>query len=456
MNHARRNRIVTTASLAAILTTASEIGAAAGFAIIEQSASGMGNAFAGAGAVAEDASTIFFNPAGMTHLKGRHQVVGAIHGIAPNAQFNDQGSLSNPLLGPVPLFGSDGLNGGTTALVPNLYYAGRINDRLSIGVGVNAPFGLKTEYPDRWKGRYHAIKSDLKTIDINPAIAWQVNDMLSIGAGFSARYVDVELTNALDFGTIVCSGAFGPPPAGSCVPGAAIAPFSNDGRQILNGTDWGYGYNLGLLAEPRPGTRVGLSYRSKISHDIDGDVEFIVPAGLPAAVGGAFANTGASADLDLPETVSLSGYHEVNDKLALLADVTWTRWSRFNELRVRLDNGTESVQPEDWENVFRYSLGLNYRASKEWLFRGGIAYDEEPIPDAQRRTPRIPGNDRKWVSIGFSHTPSDRFKWDVGYSHLFINDTPIDNTEIVTGHTLTGNYDNSVDIFSAQVVWTLQ
>ena len=454
MNHACRNRIVTTASLAAILATVSKIGAAAGFAIIEQSASSMGNAFAGAGAVAEDASTIFFNPAGMTKLTGRHQIVGALHAIAPNASFSDTGSMSRdfgPPTGSVPLFGSDGLNGGTTGIVPNLYYAGKINDRLSVGIGVNAPFGLKTEYQQGWKGRYHAIKSDLKTIDINPAIAWQVNDMFSVGAGVSARYTDVELTNALDMGTI----CFGVAPAATCT-GAGAQPMANDGFQVLSGDDWGFGFNLGLLVEPRDGSRIGLAYRSKVSQTLKGSVDFTVPSNLQPILGGAFADTGASADLDLPETISLSGYHELNDRLALLADVTWTRWSRFKELRVELDNGSESVQPEDWEDVFRYSLGLNYRAHKEWMFRGGLAYDEEPIRNAELRTPRIPGNDRKWVSIGLSHTPSDRFRFDLGYSHLFVNRTPINNTEGTTGHTLTGNYKASVDIFSAQVVWTIQ
>ena len=447
-------------ALAVVLATTSKMCAAAGFAIIEQSASGMGNAFAGAGAVAEDASTIFFNPAGMTKLKGRHQIVGALHAIAPNASFSDSGSLSRdfgPPTGSVPLFGSDGLNGGTTGIVPNLYYAGRIGDSLSIGLGINAPFGLKTEYPEKWKGRYHAVTSDLRTIDINPAIAWQVNDMLSVGAGVSARYTDVELSNALDMGT-VCFGleATGSLPAGTCTAAGAM-PMASDGFQVLTGDDWGFGFNLGVLIEPRPGSRIGLAYRSNVKHTLKGDVDFTVPANLQPVLGGVFADSGASADLDLPETLSVSGYHEVNDKLALLADVTWTRWSRFDELRVRFDGGlADSAQPADWKNVFRYSLGLNYRAHPEWMFRGGLAYDEEPIRNAELRTPRIPGNDRKWVSLGLSHTPNDRLRLDLGYSHLFVDRTPIDNTEGTTGHTLTGTYRNSVDIFSAQVVWTIQ
>ncbi len=430
---------------------------ASGFALIENSASGQGNAFAGAAAVAEDASTIFFNPAGMTRIHTR-QLVTAGHLIFPTADFDNKGSSQSALLGGGSLTGGDD-DGGNFAIVPNLYYVHPWRHGLTFGVGINAPFGLKTEYDDDWVGRYHSVTSDVTTININPSVAYKVNPSLSVAAGIDVQYIDVRLSSAVDFGAI-CVAALGP---GSCASLGAL-PQQADGFADLNADNKGdltWGFNFGLLYELGDSTRIGLAYRSEVEHNVKGDADFSVPSSASFVVsGGAFIDTDLKATVTLPRSASLSAYHKLTGKLALLADATWTEWSVFEELRIKFDNPNQpdAVTTEDWDNTWRFSLGAIYQLNNQWLLRGGLAYDQTPVPGSLRRTPRVPGNDRKWVSVGLTYFYNSAFTVDVGYSHLFIPDTDIDNTlesSVPTlAATLNGSYEASVDILSAQLRWS--
>jgi len=228
----------------------------------------------------------------------------------------------------------------------------------------------------------------------------------------------------------------------------------------LKGDDWGYGFNLGLLLAPSESTRVGIAYRSGIRHTLKGRADFEnAPAALVAATG-RFVDTGVRSSVKLPDMLSASLAHRIGTRALLLADVTWTRWSTLRELRFRFDNPKEAdgVTTLEWKNAWRYSAGLSYRWSRRWTLRTGIAYDQTPIPNAQRRTPRIPGEDRRWIAVGASYQPSRSLRLDVGYAHLFVRDPRIAKT--ATGEdtfrgALKGRYDASVDILSAQLVWAL-
>lgn len=426
----------------------------AGFALIEQSASGMGNAYAGSAASAEDASTVFFNPAGLTRLDGRQLVV-AGHIVSTSADFS--GSASDALGNPVS--GGDGGDAGDTALIPNLYYAMPLREDLVFGLGLNAPFGLKTEYDDGWVGRYHALTSEVMTLNINPSLGWQATPKLSLGAGVSAQYIEAELSQAIDqgsacYGNVISQGGNLAAAQASCDP-LGLTPQGADATAEIEGDDWSFGFNLGLLYEIQPGSRIGLAYRSRIKQDLKGDASFTNAHTLFTSQG-VFVPTDVSAGVTLPESASLSLSHELNDRWTLLADYTWTRWEHFDELRIEFDsNQPDAVTPENWSNSNRYSLGVNYRHNSAWLLRAGVAFDEEPIPDAQARTPRIPGNDRRWLAVGASYSPSRAMRVDVGYAHLFIDDTDIDHTSASAG-TITGEYDSAVDILSAQLVWNFQ
>ena len=174
---------------------------ASGFALIEQGVRGLGNAFAGGAAVAEDATTIFFNPAGLTRLE-RSNIQVAIHAINPSTKFEDHGSTLTPLIGGSPLTGGDGGNAGDLAIVPNIYWARKMNEKLFLGLGINVPFGLATNYDSDWKGRYHGVDSEVMTVNINPTAAWKFTDKFSMGLGFNVQMMDGTFSNAIDYGTI--------------------------------------------------------------------------------------------------------------------------------------------------------------------------------------------------------------------------------------------------------------
>lgn len=416
----------------------------AGFALIEQSASGMGNAFAGGAASAEDASTVYYNPAGMANLRS-NQLLFAGHTILPQIKFSDGGSV---LADGQPLTGDKTQDGGSDELVPNVYYVHGITPDLKFGLAINVPFGLAVKYDDNWIGRYHAVDSELKTVNINPSLAYQATEKLSLGVGVSVQTVDVKLSSAIDFGSLV------------------LEPQQHDGFVSIKGdnhNNLSYGWNAGLLYEFTDATRVGLAYRSAIDHKIRGDADFTVPGDVSGITdSGLFVDSKASADVTFPQTLSLSAFHKYNDALAVMADITWTGWSAFDELRVKYDNSQQpdSVTTEDWKDAYRYALGVNYRMHPQWLLRTGIAYDETPVPNAQRRTPRIPDNNRTWFSLGLGYQANQSISVDFGYSHLWVQNADIHN-EFETDvpqlkSTLNGSYKGSVDILSLQLIWNIK
>ena len=435
--------------LAVILASSTfcSLGFASGFAIQEQSVTGLGRAFAGSAAVADDASTIFFNPAGLTNLSASELAVG-LHYISPQTDFTDGGSTIPTVFGGTAQPGGDGGDAGEDALVPNMFYAHRLNDRMVAGIGVTAPFGLATDYSDQWQGRYHAIRSEVLTININPSFAFKANEKLSLGFGVSLQYIDLELTQAVDFGSI-CTANGG---LGDCTQ----APANNDGKAKLTTDDWGWGYNLGLTYQATEATRLGLAYRSKISHTLEGDGKFRVPDNAQAlAVAGGFVDGNISGDVDLPESASLAIHHQLNNKTTVMADVSWTRWSRFQELAIKSNDvaNLNSTKQEQWDNTMRYGIGLDYQYDHKLTLRGGIAYDETPTSDTFR-TARIADQDRTWIAIGGSYKVSDRLIVDAGYTHIFIDDPKIDETlDTPLNHRLVGEYEGSVDILSVQARW---
>ncbi len=399
---------------------------AAGFALNENSASGAGAAFAGGAASGEDASTVFYNPAAMTRISETQMVVG-LHGVVPDLKFNNQGSSTTG----GPLTGGNGGDPGKVVVVPNFYLVTDITPDIKYGFGVSAPFGLRTQYDGDWAGRYQALKSVIKTIDLNPSLAFKVNKLVSLGAGFNAQYINAELSNAIDFGLL--SGG---------------APQSADGAADISGNSWGYGYNLGALFQFPTGTRVGLAYRSKIHQTLVGNASY---TNVPAALAGNFTSGGAKVAVTLPDSMSLSAVQVIADKWELLSDVTFTRWSYFNELRVRFDNGApDAVTVENWRNTLRGSIGLAYRYSDFLKLRGGIGFDQSPVRSAFR-TARIPDNNRKILAAGANYKVSKMGSVDFAYQHLFLSDTPINNNQLAAGNgQLIGTYNSQVNILSLQ------
>lgn len=418
----------------------SSYAAGAGVAIMEQSVKGLGTAFAVGAAAAEDAATIFFNPAGLTRLPGSQTIAG-MHVLFPSARFSNEGSTH---LAGQPLSGGEGGDPGSPILIPNFYYSRRLNDRFGAGVGIFSPFGLRTTYDSGWVGRYHAVKSELISFNVNPSVAFRVTDKLSFGAGINAQYLKAELSNAIDFGTIFA--AFGAPGA---------APQMNDGLVTFKGDSWSWGFNVGALYECTGDTRAGIAYRSRIDHTLNGDARFSgVPSTNPT---GRFVDTGITSDVTLPDSLSVSVWHGFSKETAVMADVTWTNWSTIEELRIRFDNPAESdaVTTLQWEDTFRYSLGAVYMPGR-WILRTGAAYDESPVPDAAHGTPRVPDSDRIWLAAGIGYRVSDTIFVNTAYAHLLFKDAEIRKTasgEDLFRGGLSGSYESSVDIIGVEVAW---
>jgi long-chain fatty acid transport protein len=423
------------------------LASASGYALIDQNASGSGNAFAGAAAIAEDASTIFFNPAGMSYLPNS-QFVAAGQAIKPTASFNNNDSKTiGPLGTPVSMRGGNGGDPGSWAFLPNFYYAKAVTDSIHLGLGVNSPFGLETQYDNGWAGRYQALKSQLQTININPSVSFKANDRLSLGAGINIQYADTTLSNALDVGTI-CYGKVNPATCGAM----GLTPQNSDGNVSINGNDWGVGYNLGVIFRPIESTRIGIAYRSRISYTLRGKATF---SNIATPLAGAFPNSVVTANFVVPDSVSSSLVHQLNNQWDILADATWTHWSLFKQLKVVETSGVVlNNQPENWQDTMRYSIGASYRYTEKLKFRVGSAYDQTPVKDAYR-TARIPDNNRIWMSVGANYKLSSSNSFDAGYTHVFINNASINQGAVgtVTGQ-LQGSYNSSIDIISVQYTHT--
>ena len=431
----------------------------AGFAVLEKSARSLGTAYAGETAAAEDPSTVWANPAGMTLLDGT-QFASSGFAILPSAHFENHGSTLNPsVLGTGPLSGGNGGDAGSLALVPSFFLTHAVGSRLRLGFGAFAPFGLTTDWERGWVGRYNALSSSLYTVDVSPSVAVKLTDWISIGGGADIQYAKARLTNSLDMGSI-CQ-IFGaqqniPPAVCSAI---GLPPGKVDGHVKLSGDNWNAGYNLGLLLTPTPQTRIGLSYRSSVHHDLGGTATFMVPkqAQILRKVSGALVDTGAHAAVDLPERVGLGASHEIFPGWTILADIDWTRWSRFDQLVFVFDNPKQPsiVQPEGWTDSFRYALGVRWTPNRVWTFRLGSAYDQTPIPNATLRTPRIPDSDRIWLAAGVGVRPFERVQLDVGYGHVFSPGVSSNNADPVTGALLRGDYSAHADIVGVQFTWNV-
>ncbi len=379
----------------------SSCGFAAGFQLNEQSITGLGRATAGGSLAGDDLSSAFYNPAEMFYINTDEKFQAGFAYISATGKFKTKSS-NKALITPVGLIPVGSSSGKTNikeeTIIPHTYFVTDINDSFKFGLSIAAPFGLATRYNKNWTGRYHAIDSEVKVIDFNPSVAYKVNDKFSVGLGLSAQKISATLSQAIYTGT------------------------PKDGFAEVTGSDTSLGYNLGLAYSLNDSTRFSLSYRSKVAHTLDGKRKL-------KNVGAKSGKVDAKAKITLPETVSLSAFKQINDKFDVMASVRWTNWSRFDELRVSYGDGSpDSVTDESWNDSWSVSLGGDYHLSEKLTLRGGIAYDQTPIPNAKHTTPRIPDGDRVWLSAGLTYKPSKNVSVDFGYTHLFIDSGDVDNT----------------------------
>jgi long-chain fatty acid transport protein len=336
-----------------------------------------------------------------------------------------------------PLSGGSGGDGGVTKPVPAMYFTHRINDAWTVGATINAPFGFQTEYDDRSMLRYEGVKSKLESIDLAFGASFRINDQFSIGGSLIAQRTSAELTQVVDFGTILAAPTNG-----------ALLPQEADGFGGLKGDDWGYGFTLGLLWKPTASDRIGLSYHSQIDHTLEGDATFEVPSNVLPLLGGAFLNQDGQADFDTPWFVTASWWHTVDDRLSFGADIGYTHWSSFKDLLIRYQSPAMTpftrAQDFNWDDTWFYSVGGEYRLDDQWTLRAGLAYDETPTNDITR-TPRVPDGNRTWLSVGIGYKWSDALRFDAGFVHLWVDDGTIDHTTSTFNH-LTGSFESSGNV----------
>ncbi|WP_248796846.1 OmpP1/FadL family transporter [Pseudomonas sp. MWU13-2105] len=406
----------TTLSLAVALASTQLF--ASGFALNEQSISGMGTGFAGRSSSADDPSTIYGNPAGMSRLKGQQITVGAAS-IDASTDIKDVSGRSR------------GQNDGDMVpftTVPMLFYTNQLNDQWSIGFGAYAPFGLVTNYGANFQGRAFGSKSEVKVVTFQPTISYAFNDKVSVGFGPTINRISGELQSDL-----------------------TLNPLVSDVNVKLKGDDTALGFNLGVLVQATDTTRVGLTYHSKVNYDLEGHTQITAPTALTGIVNSNRYN--ASLKIATPESYDLSVTQDMSDAWKLYAGTTWTRWSRLKDITVNNEGVTAAAggvaspslfgtitEPQNWHDTWAYAVGTSYQLSKQWVLRTGLTFDQSPTNNTDR-SPRIPTGDRTIISFGAGYAVNENLTIDGAISYLKEEDINVSKSNALASYN--AKYENS-------------
>ena len=411
--HHKTNKLAIAIAIASFSLVASQA-QGGGFQLNEQSVSGQGYGHAGRASNINDATIVFGNPAGMSFLKRAQLTAGATYLVVNNDISNvtanrniDSGVAgggapngTQVTVGEIP-GGNEGDMVGNKA-IPFAFYAQPVNEKLAFGFGVYAPFGSKTDYEDDFQGRYFGNYTEVKVASAQPTISYRFNDKWSFGAGITYNQVDGELRRQI-------------PSESSYDPDSDI-----DAR--VKGDDEAWGYNLGVIYRPVPETTLGLTYRSEVEYELEGDFNAI------DASGNVVRSDNAYLDLTTPETVSFSVTQEMSDRLKLMFGASWARWSKFQEIRITGDNIEEITnETQNYSNSWSFAVGSEYQLNPQWVLRAGLTLDETPSND-EYRSVRIPSDDRRIFSLGAGWTPMDDLTIDFAYSYLTERKTRIEQS----------------------------
>jgi len=402
----------TTISLAVTLASAQLF--ASGFALNEQSISGMGTGYAGRSSSADDASTVYGNPAGMSRIK-EQQITGGVAAIDASTDIDRTSGRSS---------GSNKGDMVPFTAVPMGFYVKPIDEHWAFGLGVYAPFGLVTNYENGFQGGAFGSKSEVKVITFQPTVSYAFNDRVSIGFGPTINRMTGTLESDL---------------------GGPALPATN---VKIKGDDFGYGFNVGLLVQATDTTRLGLTYHSKVDYHLDGHTSV---TSVAAPLSGRYD---ASLNIATPESIDFSVTQAINDSWTVYAGSTWTRWSRLKNITVNNDvpgTGLSSAlfgtitEEQNWRDTWAYALGTSYQLNKEWVLRTGLSWDQSPTNNTDR-SPRIPTGDRTIFSMGAGWTPVKNWTFDVAYSYLKEKKVTVSDTNAL-GQSYNARYDNSANGF---------
>jgi long-chain fatty acid transport protein len=392
---------------------------AAGFMIRENSAESVATVYAGNGSRADDVSTVFNNPAGMSYLTGSQVELGAA-AVFPSIKFH-----GNATVGPTQIPSDDSRNAGQSAGIPHLYGVFDVTDRLKAGIAVTVPFGNTVDYDPTWSGRYVNLKTAAITADINPNLSYKLTDRFAIAGGVSLQYLKLELTSAIPQFLI-------------------FGPSAPDGVYAFKADGWAWGFNLGILAEPIDGTRLGLTYRSKITNSIKGTFKLTDVNPLLGLVSSA-----ASTEINLPASFTGSITQQITPDFSLSADIQLTQWSVFKDVVATTANPPFTFQ-EMYRDSWMYTVGGAYRLDPVWTLRAGFGYDQSPVVDAFRDT-GVPDKSRLMLGGGFGYQFTPSTSLDFGYAHYFATgkasmDTSVNRIDPITGAVVMhGFYRNNLD-----------
>ncbi|KAA1051162.1 long-chain fatty acid transporter FadL [Pseudocitrobacter sp. 73] len=401
----------TKSALAVAVALVSTHAWSAGFQLNEFSSSGLGRAYSGEGAIADDAGNASRNPALIMMFDRPTFSAGAVY-IDPDVNVSGRSPTGNSLKAD---------NIAPTAWVPNIHFVMPINDQFGWGASVTSNYGLATEFNDTYAAGAYGGTTDLETMNLNLSGAYRLSPQWSFGAGFNAVYARAKIDRyAGDLGQIVAgSGALPPALAGQVSQIPANTKIAH-----LKGDEWGFGWNAGILFELDKNNRYGLTYRSEVKIDFDGDYKSDLPSaynqilgnfGLPAGTNG--STTNGSLTLNLPEMWEISGYNRVAPQWAIHYSATYTSWSQFEELKATNSSGTLFQKDENFKDAWRLALGTTYYYDDNWTFRTGIAFDDSPVP-SNYRSISIPDQDRLWLSAGTTYALNEDASVDVGVSYM--------------------------------------
>lgn len=392
---------------------------AAGFALNEQSASALGQAFAGRASMAADASTVYGNPAGMTYLE-RPELSGGFAVVHGNTDIdNVRATFPGTNDGdPVP-----------TVAIPFGYYVQPLGNGWSAGLGIYVPFGLTTDYESSFQGRYFGTKSELTQIAVQPTVAYRFSDEWSVGFGITYNWVEGELARA----------------APSPLPGGDIY------SQVTGEDSDSWGFNVGVIFSPTPDTRIGLTHHSEVDLKLTGETKL---NNYPVVVGGVPRRTNlefdASLDITLPATTELALTQRLNDVWTLHATALYTSWETFDEINIETEGGgPAAIEVQEWRPTWTYAVGTSMALNPQWTLRAGVAYDETPTNN-EHRSVRVPSGDRWIFSVGAGWALNDNLSADFSYGYILEDEISINQTA-PEGFSYSADFESTIHVVAAQL-----
>lgn len=429
--------------LASAITLAALQVNAAGFQLNEHSAAGLGRANAGEAAIADNAAVIARNPAAMAMFKDISITAGVSY-IDPEVDV--KGTVTHQQLaqlGVVAELDSSESNIAPNAFVPHFYLVAPIDDKLAFGLALNSNYGLKTSYSDSFNAADVADEAEIKTIYINPNVSYRINDKLSLGLGVSAVYGEGTFGTSFPAYAIQAAPAvnafLAQNPAVAQQLGLPGLPTSHANILHVSGDDWGFGWNAGLMWEQNENFRVALSYRSGVDLELSGDAksDFI-----------AAYNTSGSLDVEMPAVAELAAYYQFHNDWAVSSSINWTEWSTFESLIVDMDGiGEVLLREEDWDDNWRYAVGLTHFLSDDITLRAGFAYDKTPVTDREHRSLSIPDSDRFWYSLGATYQVNKNLSVDLGITLINGEEAELEETSAL-GTQFKGSSEGDAQLYS--------